>query len=274
MADLKISQLPTATTPLAGTEQLVIVQGSETRRVAASSVGTPITTPLTVPGTASATGEIRLAEDTDNGTNYVALAAPASISDDVVWTLPAADGTSGQVLSTDGSGTLSWATAGGGSGTKTLAVFTPLDNQPPATDFATLDTRNSVALLDFDDGAPESAVFVGVIPEGAVLTSGIIVRLSWSAAAASPSGDCRWLVDIEKTTGHDIDADGYDTAVAGTTTTSGTSGLVNTTAITITTIDSVAAGDAFRLRVRRDAANAGDTMTGDAELVAVEVRAA
>jgi hypothetical protein len=273
MADLKISQLPAATTPLAGTEELAVVQGSETRRVAASAVGTPITTPLTVPGTASSTGAIRLAEDTDNGTNYVAFAAPSSISADVTWTLPASDGTSGQVLSTNGSAVLSWATAASG-GSKTLAVFTPLDNQPPATDFATLDTRNSVALLDFDDAAPESAVFVGVIPEGAVLTSGIIVRLSWSAAAASPSGDCRWLVDIEKTTGHDIDADGYDTAVAGTTTTSGTSGLVNTTAITITTIDSVAAGDAFRVRVRRDAANAGDTMTGDAELVAVEVRAA
>jgi hypothetical protein len=272
MADLKISQLPAATTPLAGTEELAVVQGSETRRVAASAVGTPITTPLTVPGTASSTGAIRLAEDTDNGTNYVAFAAPASISADVTWTLPASDGTSGQVLSTNGSAVLSWATAASG-GSKTLAVFTPLDNQPPATAFATLDTRNSVALLDFDAATAEDAVFVGVIPEGAVLTSGIIVRLSWAATSAT-SGDCRWLVDIEKTTGHDIDADGFDTAVAGTTTTAAASGEVNTTAITITTIDSVAAGDAFRVRVRRDATNAGDTMTDDAELVAVEVRAA
>jgi hypothetical protein len=200
MADLKISQLPAATTPLAGTEELAIVQSTETRRVAASALG-------------------------------------------------------------------------GGGGTKTLAVFTPLDNQPPATNFATLDTRNSVALLDFDAATAEDAVFVGVIPEGAVLTSGIIVRLSWAATSAT-SGDCRWLVDIEKTTGHDIDADGFDTAVAGTTTTAAASGEVNTTAITITTIDSVAAGDAFRVRVRRDAADAGDTMTGDAELVAVELRAA
>lgn len=201
MSDLKISQLPAATTPLAGTEELAIVQSAETRRVAASALG------------------------------------------------------------------------GGSAGTKTLAVFTPLDNQPPATAFATLDTRNSVATLDFDAATDEAAVFVGVIPEGAVLTSGIIVRLSWAATSAT-SGDCVWLVDIEKTTAHDIDADGYDTAVSGTTTTSGTSGVVNTTAITVTTIDSVAAGDAFRVRVRRDADDAGDTMTGDAELIAVEVRAA
>lgn len=45
-----------------------------------------------------------------NASNYVGFKAPNSIAADVTWTLPAADGTSGQVLSTDGSGTLSWAT--------------------------------------------------------------------------------------------------------------------------------------------------------------------
>lgn len=39
MADTKISALPAATTPLAGTEQLPIVQGGETRRIAASTLG-------------------------------------------------------------------------------------------------------------------------------------------------------------------------------------------------------------------------------------------
>ena len=124
MPDLKISQLTAATTPLAGTEELAIVQGGTTKKVAASAVGTPITTPLTVPGTSSATGAIRLAEDTDNGTNYVAFAAPATISADVTWTLPAADGTSGQVLSTNGSGTLSWATASAGDANATVLVAT------------------------------------------------------------------------------------------------------------------------------------------------------
>jgi hypothetical protein len=42
-------------------------------------------------------------------TNYVALKAPTSITSDVTWTLPSADGTSGQKLQTNGSGTLSWA---------------------------------------------------------------------------------------------------------------------------------------------------------------------
>lgn len=39
MADAKISELPSATTPLAGTEVLPIVQGGETRKVPASALG-------------------------------------------------------------------------------------------------------------------------------------------------------------------------------------------------------------------------------------------
>ncbi|MEB3277208.1 MAG: hypothetical protein VKM92_09615, partial [Cyanobacteriota bacterium] len=72
-------------------------------------------------------------------------------------------GSSGQVLQSQGSGQPpTWAAAGSSSGTKTYAVFTPSDNQPPSSGFATLDTRNSVAVLDFDAAATESAVFVGV----------------------------------------------------------------------------------------------------------------
>ena len=46
------------------------------------------------------------------GTNYVGFEAPA-LSADQIWVLPAADGTSGYALKTDGSGTLSWGLAGG-----------------------------------------------------------------------------------------------------------------------------------------------------------------
>jgi hypothetical protein len=70
---------------------------------------------LDVLGNSTAGSNIKLYEDTDNGTNYVAFKAPDTIAANVTWTLPAADGTSAQVLSTNGSGTLSWATAGGGS---------------------------------------------------------------------------------------------------------------------------------------------------------------
>ena len=56
-------------------------------------------------------------EDADSSA-YVGFKSPATVSTNLVWTLPAADGTNGQVLSTNGSAVLSWATAsGGGSAT-------------------------------------------------------------------------------------------------------------------------------------------------------------
>ena len=68
--------------------------------------------------------DARFREATANGTNYVGFQAPATIAADVLWTLPATDGTAGQVISTNGTGTLSWATAGTGdvtlTGTQTL----------------------------------------------------------------------------------------------------------------------------------------------------------
>ena len=66
-------------------------------------------TPLAVIGNATAGSEIRLPEDTDNGSNYVALKAPDTIASNLTLTLPSADGSSGQVLQTNGSGVLSFA---------------------------------------------------------------------------------------------------------------------------------------------------------------------
>lgn len=59
--------------------------------------------------------EIRFSETTANGVNYVGFKAPASLTADKIWILPSADGTSGQVLTTDGAGTLSWATSSAGT---------------------------------------------------------------------------------------------------------------------------------------------------------------
>ena len=185
-------------------------------------------------------------------------------------------GTAGQyVTGIATNGALQYGTPAGGSGTKTIHQFTPRDNQPPATAFATLDTRNSIAVLDFDTATEEAAIFVGVIPEGATLTSGITVRITWTAATAT-SGDCRWGAQWMRCN-TDIDSDSFDTATEVTTTTNGTSGIPNVTSITSTpanTIDGLTAGDTYRLRIYRDTGDAADTMAGDAELLTVEVRTA
>lgn len=58
--------------------------------------------------------DVRFREATAGGTNYVGFQAPSSISSDLVWTLPGTDGSNGQVLTTNGSNTLSWASVQGG----------------------------------------------------------------------------------------------------------------------------------------------------------------
>ena len=76
--------------------------------------GSSSSTSLSVTGDATGPGVLKLYEDTDDGTNYAGLKA-GTMASDVTWTLPTADGTSGQVISTDGSGTLSWSSVSGGS---------------------------------------------------------------------------------------------------------------------------------------------------------------
>ena len=54
--------------------------------------------------------DLRFYEATGGGTNYVGFQAPAAITADVLWTLPAADATvAGQALTSNAAGVLSWA---------------------------------------------------------------------------------------------------------------------------------------------------------------------
>jgi hypothetical protein len=65
------------------------------------------------------TGDLRL-QDTTGG-QYVALQAPGTVSASYTLTLPAADGTSGQAIVTNGSGVLSFGSAGISTG-KSIAM--------------------------------------------------------------------------------------------------------------------------------------------------------
>ena len=64
---------------------------------------------VSVGGNATAPGEIRLYEDTDLGSHYVGFKAGNNTAS-VSYVLPLADGTNGQSLTTNSSGTLSWST--------------------------------------------------------------------------------------------------------------------------------------------------------------------
>lgn len=161
---------------------------------------------------------------------------------------------------------------GGAAGTKTYAIFTPLNNEPPATNYATIDTRNSIMVLDFDGTTQESAVFRSIMPEGASFSS--LVAYIWAMATTAITGDVIWGVQYEDMNASDLDTDSFSTGVTKAMTIAATSGVPLGITISTSSFDGITVGDPYRVKIYRAAAEAGDTLVGDAEFVAVEIRGA
>lgn len=129
----------TGVTVAAGQRALVVYNGTDYVQVGASAGGSNTqvqynnsgalagSSNFTFDGTnvqIGSQGDLRLG-DSDNS-NYVALQAPATVASNVTFTLPSADGTSGQTVTTNGSGALSFGTlgvAGGGTGIVTTTAY-------------------------------------------------------------------------------------------------------------------------------------------------------
>mgnify|MGYP003123844628 CR=1 FL=1 len=117
-------------------DSFVSLTGSET--LTNKTLTTPaLTTPaLTTPTVATnidllARAELRF-KDADSS-HYVGFEAPATISSNLIWVLPATDGSNTQVLTTDGSGNLSWTDGGGGGGASTLGGLNDVTVSSAAT---------------------------------------------------------------------------------------------------------------------------------------------
>ena len=93
---------------------------------------------LIVGNSATAGGQIKFTEGTNNGSNFVALKAPNNTAASTIFTLPNGDGTAGQFMKTDGGGNLSFET-----------IFSNIDM---AGDTGT-DTYNTNETLTFAGGA-------------------------------------------------------------------------------------------------------------------------
>lgn len=156
----------------------------------------------------------------------------------------------------------------------TLCVFNALQAEFPSSNMATLGLRNAHPVLNFDTTTQETCYFSAVLPRH-YTGSGITVYLHWAAATAT-TGTIGWDVAFERigAAQQDLDADGFATAQTVTAATvDGTSGNVSITNVAVSdgaNVDSVAVGEYFRLRIRRDVAT--DTAAGDASLVAVELK--
>lgn len=158
----------------------------------------------------------------------------------------------------------------------TLCRFTALNGEPPASNFATPDTRNVISVLDFDDTVDESIEFGDVMPRhysgggitvriGVMMTSATTGTLSVDVAFKSVTDD----VD-------DLDTKAFAAANNANPTVASAAGEVKYFNITFTDgadMDSVLAGEYFRMLLTRDAnsTTSTDNATGDMELVSVEI---
>ncbi len=97
-------------------------------------------------------GELRLADS--DASNYIAFQSPATVGTNVTWTLPSADGTNGQALTTNGSGTLSW-TNGNSDITAVGSMTSGAAFADATADDDWLGLGAAAGRIEFDDQAPE-----------------------------------------------------------------------------------------------------------------------
>lgn len=120
---------------------------------------------------ATAGAEIQLREDSDNGSNYVALKSPDTVGSNLTLTLPSSDGSNGQVLGTDGSGNLSFV-----STTSSIAGASDTSISSPAA--------GHILVHDGSDSFDNVAVSgdVTLASSGAMTIGSGVVELSMMAA--------------------------------------------------------------------------------------------
>jgi hypothetical protein len=162
-----------------------------------SAGGATITGNSSVTGTfsSSSTLTVRSASelrfnDTDN-TNHISFKSPANLTVNTVYQLPAADGTAGFVLSTNGGGALSWVAQSGGGGGGTT--------NPPG---------GGVGNIQFNN----NGIFGGVIPLNYDPLTDILVMTG--QLDADDTGIITNLASLEFSTGVQVTAFTNDSALS------------------------------------------------------------
>lgn len=145
---------------------------------------TPTPANFVVGNGSTAGASVQLREDSDNGSNYVALKSPDSVASNVTFTLPGADGSANQVLGTDGSGTLSFL-----STTSTLAGATDSDISNPAS--------GHILVHDGSDSFDNVAISgdISLASNGAVTIANSAVETAMIADSNVTIGKIDFLVD-------------------------------------------------------------------------------
>tara|TARA_B100001248_G_scaffold151767_1_gene114009 strand:- start:1450 stop:2883 length:1434 start_codon:yes stop_codon:yes gene_type:complete len=157
---------------------------------------TPTPANLIVGNSATAGASIQLREDSDNGSNYVALKSPDSMASNVTFTMMSADGSANQVIETDGAGNLSFRT-----------VTSTIDG---ATD-TNITSAADGAMLLYDTGT--SKWIDNVMSGDATMADTGVMTISNDAVTLAKIADAVIITESEGISSNDVDT-GFPTAAA------------------------------------------------------------
>lgn len=235
--------------------------------------------------TASNSTDLRLFEDADAGSNYVSLMVP-SLAGNIVYTLPADDGDAGEQLQSDGSGNLTWETAG------SIVSYWQFklspqgsvldDGAPPSMTIIESSGTGTPRfyVLDFDPATDQIVYWTFVVPTD-MAAGDWLVDVNWYTNDTGASEDAIWYAAISATS--EGDADTMAEQAIGTLFTAAedcnateANRLIQTT-ITLTSMDSVAAGDIVTVVFGRDADDSignadNDGLSSNARFVSANLR--
>jgi hypothetical protein len=141
-----------------------------------------VTGTLLLQNPSGAQPELHLSEDPDNGTNVVKIKAPATLGADYTLTLPTDDGGANQVLQTDGSGELSWATV---ASTVTTTRGDLIKRGAAADERLAIGTASYVLKSDGTDPSWGLLVNANIDAAAAIAGSKIVAAASSVAGAVS-----------------------------------------------------------------------------------------
>lgn len=157
----------------------------------------------------------------------------------------------------------------------TRAVLLPYSAELPASNYPELRMVNRRPVLAFDASADETVWWTFVAPQGLTTPLTVVITYMMASAITNAVG---WQAAIEAVSdGDTTDLDAvtsFDSQNSVSVSVPGTQGYIDQASITLTSNDAIAAGDYVRLAVNRDANGSAvlDTATGDAYLLAVELR--
>ena len=149
-------------------------------------------------GNSSSTGgQLKLNEGTSNGTNYIGLKAPNSVTTSTTFTLPDGDGSNGQFLKTDGSGNLSFGTV---SSTITLAADSGANDT-----YTTGSTLTFTGGTGIDTTVSDDTITIAV--DGTVVTASSTTTLTNKTFDANGTGNSISNIEVADFASGVVDTD-------------------------------------------------------------------